>query len=167
MNSKPAHAVEIVLQPGDFYFGDSATRIKTLLGSCVSITMWHPQRLIGGMCHYMLPSRPTRIGPLNGKYADEAFELFAREARRHQTQLSEYQIKLFGAGHMFPDHLAKAGINICGNNIDAAEKFVAQHKLKLTSQDVGRAGHRTIIFEVWSGNVWVRHQAFGVQKKCL
>ena len=46
---KPDHVIEIFLQPGDFYFGGADTRIRTILGSCVSITMWHPTRLIGGM----------------------------------------------------------------------------------------------------------------------
>ena len=164
MNSKPANAIDVVLQPGDFYFGNSATRIKTLVGSCVSVTMWHPQRLIGGMCHYMLPSRPRRTGPLEGKYADEAFELFIRETRRHRTHLSEYQIKLFGGGHMFPEHSANTGINICNSNIAAAENFIAKHGLTLTSHDVGSLGHRMIIFDVWNGNVWVRRQTLDTLK---
>ena len=54
---KPPHVIEIFLQPGDFYFGDKDTRIRTILGSCVSITLWHPTRLIGGMCHFLLPFR--------------------------------------------------------------------------------------------------------------
>ena len=46
---KPADAIEIFLHPGEFYFGDRHTRIRTLLGSCVSIILWHPRLLIGGM----------------------------------------------------------------------------------------------------------------------
>ncbi|MBL8511280.1 MAG: chemotaxis protein CheD, partial [Betaproteobacteria bacterium] len=55
--SDTSFVMDIFLQPGEFYFGDADTRIRTLLGSCVSITMWHPTRRIGGMCHYMLPTR--------------------------------------------------------------------------------------------------------------
>ena len=47
----------VFLHPGECYFGGGPTRIATLLGSCVSITVWHPRLLVGGMCHYMLPSR--------------------------------------------------------------------------------------------------------------
>lgn len=46
----------VTLQPGEFHFGGANTRIQTLLGSCVAITLWHPIRRIGGMCHYMLPA---------------------------------------------------------------------------------------------------------------
>lgn len=174
MKTRPTDAIDVVLQPGDFYFGTSATRIKTLLGSCVSITLWHPQKLIGGMCHYMLPTRSLATEPfsqipeeeLEGKYAEEAFELFARAAQRHRTRLSEYQIKLFGGGHMFPGQKAPGGLNVCKKNIEAAEYFLTANNLKLISKDVGMIGHRVIIFDIWNGNVWVRHQTLGDIKKC-
>ena len=67
---------EVFLQPGGFYFGGGRTRISTLLGSCISITLWHPARRIGGMCHFMLPTRGQPAGaPLDGRYADEALAL--------------------------------------------------------------------------------------------
>jgi len=37
----------VVLAAGDFHFGGGRTRISTLLGSCVSLTLWHPRRRIG------------------------------------------------------------------------------------------------------------------------
>lgn len=49
--------LDIFLQPGEWYFGEGNTRVRTTLGSCVAIVLWHPVRRIGGMCHYMLPSR--------------------------------------------------------------------------------------------------------------
>jgi len=58
----PAH--EIVLHPGDWWFGGGDTRARTVLGSCIAITLWHPQLRVGGMCHYMLPQR---VAPGSGK----------------------------------------------------------------------------------------------------
>lgn len=156
---KPNHIIDINLQPGDFYFGGPATRIRTLLGSCIAITMWHPQRFIGGMCHYMLPSRSCRHEPLQGKYADEAMELFIQQARRHKTHLKEYQIKVFGGGNMFPEYTLRHRHSVSEKNIVAAQQLLAQHHLTPLSQDVGLTGHRNIVFEVWSGNVWVRYQS--------
>ena len=60
------HAVEIFLQPGDFYFGDENTRLRSLLGSCVSITMWHPTKLIGGMCPLHAAFPGEYIGDFSG-----------------------------------------------------------------------------------------------------
>ena len=85
---KPPHVIEIFLNPGEFYFGDRDVRIRTILGSCVSITLWHPKLLIGGMCHYMLPSRQGReTKRADGKYADEALGLLFEEIRRGGTAL--------------------------------------------------------------------------------
>lgn len=156
---KPDRITEVYLQPGDFYFGGASTLIRTLLGSCVSITMWHPTRLIGGMCHYMLPCRPKKTDDLQGKYADEAIELFLQEAARHKTSPSEYQIKIFGGGHMFPERTPDFNDSVSSRNVRAAEMLLARHKLDLVSRHVGLSGHRNIAFEVWSGHVWVKHQA--------
>jgi chemotaxis protein CheD len=53
----PLNPLDIFLRPGDCYFGGQNTSIRTVLGSCVSMTFWHPQLRVGGMCHYMLPKR--------------------------------------------------------------------------------------------------------------
>ncbi len=155
---KPAHVIEIFLQPGEFYFGDRHTRIRTLLGSCVSITMWHPKLLIGGMCHYLLPSRGKgHSGGLDGRYADEAMELFEREIAQNRTRPADYQVKLFGGGNMFPWMAKGKGCaDISGKNVLAAKLMATRHGFQVKAEDVGGDGHRQIIFDVWSGHVWVR-----------
>lgn len=163
----PPGTIEINLQPGEFYFGAARTRIRTLLGSCIAITMWHPRRLIGGMCHYMLPSRPSRGHTLEGKYAEEAMELFIQKAEQNNTRLKEYEIKIFGGGHMFPEQTLRHKNSVSEKNIEAAHRILAQHDLAPTSQDVGLTGHRHIIFDVWNGNVWVRYQPQSEIKKHL
>lgn len=155
MMRKPPDTQEIYLQPGDFYFGTGNTRVITLLGSCVAITMWHPKRLIGGMCHYLLPARRQRTTVLSGKYADEAMEMFLLEISRYKSRPDEYQVKLFGGGEMFSQATA---VNVSAKNIEAAYRLLAKYNIEPVTQDVGSAGHRQIIFDMWSGNVWVRYQ---------
>lgn len=72
-----SHAIDIFLQPGEFYFGDRETRLRTILGSCVAITLWHPRLRIGGMCHYLLPMRRGHHdeAELDGRYADDSLTL--------------------------------------------------------------------------------------------
>ncbi|MET0125394.1 MAG: chemoreceptor glutamine deamidase CheD [Pseudomonas caspiana] len=150
---------EVFLAPGDFHFATSPTRIRTILGSCVGITLWHPTRKIGAMCHFMLPSRTHRCGVLNGKYADEAIELFIEQAKAHRTAPEDYQLKLFGGGEMFPDH--KRGVHysdVARMNISAALELADSHNLDLIAQDMGSTGYRNVIFELSNGHVWVRHK---------
>lgn len=154
----PPGAIEITLQPGEFYFGDASTRIRTLLGSCVSITMWHPSRLIGGMCHYMTPSRHKPSKQLDGRYADEAMTLFLHAAARHRTRPEEYQVKLFGGGNMFPGVLNNQGnADVAQRNVATAQTLITHHHMHLAAQDTGLSGHRVVIFDIWNGHVWVQH----------
>lgn len=149
----------VYLAPGDFHFAEGPTRISTVLGSCIAATMWHPQRRLGAMCHFMLPSRRKRGSSLNGKYADEAFELFIREAQAHHTLPGDYQVKLFGGGEMFPQYSKNTAITaVADMNIDAALHLAEQYQLNLAAQDIGHTGHRNIIFDTWSGHVWVKHK---------
>jgi len=154
---KPPHIVEVFLQPGEWYFGDRQTRVRTLLGSCVSITLWHPGLLIGGMCHYMLPERFARrpSGP-DGKYADEAFWLLLREVEKSGAALHEYEVKLFGGGNMFPATQRCEKEHIGRKNADFGRHLLHRHGLRPKAADLGGNGHRTVLFDIWSGHVWVR-----------
>ena len=152
-----AHFRTVVLGPGDFHFGQGRTRISTLLGSCVSITLWHPRRHIGGMCHYMLCQRPQTEGgqaTLDGRYAAEAFELFLRHVERAGTRPAEYEAKLFGGANMFGQK-PEAKLDIGGRNIDAAHRFLAAQHIAVMAEHIGGSGRRKLHFDVWSGDVWL------------
>ena len=161
---KPAHIHEVVLQPGDFHFGDENTRIRTLLGSCVSITMWHPAKKIGGMCHYMLPSRNVKqIETLDGRYADEAIIMLFQEAVRYNTNPKDYIVKVFGAGNMFPylDKRIHKKNHVDHNsvprkNAEIIYTLASSYGFAIEAHDLGGEGHRNIIFDIWNGHVWVK-----------
>jgi len=160
MRRTPEDCLEIFLQPGEFYFGDHATRIRTVLGSCVAITMWHPELRIGGMCHYMLPRRPRNAipgAPLDGRYADEAMKLFLRELRGSRTSAADYQVKLFGGGQMFPARTGSGHMaSVSERNVIYGRAAIADGGFRLAAQDLGGFGHRNVILDLWSGDVWVR-----------
>lgn len=160
--------IEIFLNPGEFFFGDEDTRIRTVLGSCVAITMWHPLRKIGGMAHYLLPSRYAHPADnaLDGRYADEAMRLFLIEIRRAHLHPSEFEVKLFGGGSMFSEYERPDGerrtahmLDVPAKNVTAGRELVQRHGFKLIAEHLGGAGHRNVIFDVWSGDVWIRHRA--------
>ncbi len=159
----PEHILEIFLMPGDFYWGDASTRIRTILGSCISICLWHPVKKEGGMCHYMLPSRNAKLNAgeskLNGKYGDEAWELFLREINKNKTKPSEYLVKLFGGSNMFTaNERSLRDVGMGDKNIEFARKIVSEYKLNLVSENLGGNRPRRIHFDMWSGNVWLRRQ---------
>jgi len=168
---KPPHVMEIFLQPGDCWFGDERTRIRTLLGSCVAITLWHPQRRIGGMCHFMLPSRSRPAGAAaDGRYADEAMEVLLREIHQAGTAPREFEAKLFGGGRMFHhpycDGKPCYAMQVHDRNVSAGQSLVACHGFRLKAEHLGGQGHRQVIFDIWSGHVWMKHTPLPAALRC-
>ncbi|MCB1199054.1 MAG: chemotaxis protein CheD [Leptospiraceae bacterium] len=164
----PDFIIEIFLQPAEFYWGDSDTRIKTLLGSCVAICIWHPKLKIGGMSHCLLPSRMNDMKPpseLSGRYIDEAMELFINEISKAGVKTQEFNVKLFGGGDMFKDIWKASGQTVGQRNIEMAHQMIAKYGMKILAENVGGQGHRNIIFDLWSGDVWMRQGIPGGVKK--
>jgi chemotaxis protein CheD len=151
---------DVLLNPGDFCFAEAGTRIRTLLGSCVSITMWHPRLFGGGMCHYVIAHRHRSVGAqeLSGRYADEAVQLFLRQIRRYRTHPAEYEVKMFGGGNQFPDagH-GRRPMNIPQENVERGLHLLAQHGFTLSASHLGGIGPRNLVFDVATGEVWLKH----------
>ena len=166
---------EIYLQPGDWHFGSGNTRVRTLLGSCVAIAVWHPRLRVGGLCHFMLPTRnayarhghpPHGQGGhgahLDGRYADEAMYLFLRSMHAAGARPQEFDAKLFGGGRMFGGEGAAGDVPY--RNIAAARALVQQHGMRLRAEHLGGQGHRNLVFELWSGDAYLRFWGQGAEQ---
>ena len=165
-------APHLVIYPGEFFFGEGAGRVQTLLGSCVGATFWHPQRRLGGLCHYLLPNRIEGLAsrPLDARYGDEALELIHSAVLRKATYSSDYVVKLFGGGDMFPlldlSGAATGDTMLIGErNVAVGRKFLGEHGFILSAQDVGGSGYRVISLDLQTGDVSVRYRAVGPDKE--
>ena len=149
---------EVYLRPGEFCFGEGNLRITTLLGSCISIILWHPALAHGGMCHYMMPSRNQARGnlALDGKYAEEAMELFMNELGKRHTLPTQYQVNVYGGGNMFDERTSNK-VNIGTQNIEMAHHLLDKFGFELAYEHLGSFGHRKIAFDVWNGEVRLVH----------
>lgn len=159
----------ITLMPGDWYFGDKPVRIRTLLGSCVAIVLWHPKRKLAGMCHYVLPERKYQQGTkLDGRYANEAVKLFAQEMARYGTRPSEYRVSLYGAANMFRHYagscvdnggsthaLCEGCLSVACRNRIAAYRETGLLHLQVVEVDMGGCAHRVIELDAVSGTITV------------
>jgi chemotaxis protein CheD len=155
--SHASKLMDVFLQPGESFVGDAGFRIRTLLGSCVSITLWHPGKRIGGMSHFLLATRGHRkMLELDGRYGDEAVWLMLREMSRAGVNTAECEAKIFGGGNMFPQHSKVPSANVGQNNGDAARKLLQAYRIPIISESLFGVGHRQVIFDVGNGHVWSR-----------
>ncbi|MCI0994667.1 chemotaxis protein CheD [Pseudomonas corrugata] len=153
-----ARVIEYFLQPGDVAFGGRQMRLCTVLGSCVALVFWHPQRLLGGMCHYMLPRRGRRdVGSLNGRYAVDALALLFECIHRTGARPDQFEVSLFGGADMFPGVKRCNDIGIGQQNIDAARSLIQAHGLQCRVYHVGGRGHRHLVFDVGTGRLQLHH----------
>lgn len=153
--------IDIFLQPGEFFVADADYQIRTMLGSCVSITLWHPFARVGAMSHFLLPTRgvPDRSDGLDARYGDEAMELMVGELKQLGIAVGQCQGKVFGGGNMFPDHLRSGGVHVGQRNGEAALELLNRHGVPILSESLFGIGHRQIIFDVRNGDVWCHQVA--------
>ncbi|WP_198420755.1 chemotaxis protein CheD [Massilia atriviolacea] len=149
-----ASVIDIFLQPGDFFVGDAEFRVRTLLGSCVSITLWQPDARIGAMSHFLLPGRSKGAQP-DARYGNDALDLMLSGLRAQGVQASDCQAKLFGGGNMFPSRRSERPAIGMQNGAEA-RALLAAHAIPLLSACLYGVGHRQIIFDIASGDVWSR-----------
>ena len=158
---------EIFLKPGEYAVGDASCRIRTVLGSCISIALWCGAARIGAMSHCLLPTR-GRAGverlrglellELDASYADEALRLMLHALERRHVQAAQCSAKIFGGGSMFPAHQG-AGVPVGRRNGEAARGLLQACGIQVASESLFGDGHRQVVFDVASGDVWARQLA--------
>jgi chemotaxis protein CheD len=153
--------IDIFLQPGEFFVADAEYQMRTMLGSCVSITLWHPHKRIGAMSHFLLPTRgiSDHSAGLDARYGDEAMELMVQDLRKEGVVVSQCQGKVFGGGNMFPDQRHSSAINVGLRNGEAALELLNRHGVPILSESLFGIGHRQIIFDIRNGDVWCHQVA--------
>ena len=182
----------VTLWQGDLYFGESPGIIATLLGSCVAVTLWHPHKHIGGMCHVVVPqvidknynnrcssgseekikqesiSNVTPSGHSgSGLFRNpiSAAGKFMEYIVRHGTQPSEYEVGMYGGGNMFPGIYDVSDNQVGRRNIEKMQEIMHASGFILSEFHVGGNTFRKVTLNLGSGEVIVSgHDVRGVDE---
>lgn len=148
----------INLQPGEVYFShevkiDNLNKIKTILGSCVSVTVWHSGSKVAGMCHYLLAQKSGTIKATQVmqkyRYGEEALDyLLKKMVLLHP--LNEYELALFGGSNMYP---SLACPSIGQVNVMFAQGWAKKNQLHFNKQDVLGNDCRSVTLNLTTGNI--------------
>jgi chemotaxis protein CheD len=138
--------------PGEYYITQRDMMIVTVLGSCVSACMRDPVAKVGGMNHFMLPSRDSE-GPLSasaryGAYAMEVLinKLFALGAKRERLEA-----KVFGAARVLP------GMSDIGErNAAFAIGYLKRESIRVLAEDLRSTEPCKIYFFAQTGRVLLK-----------
>jgi chemotaxis protein CheD len=152
------HLGEAQLLPiGEVYFGKAPEVIKTLLGSCVAVTVWNATHKVGGTCHYLLATTENQKEANNYKYGMYALDYLYENMIRF-SPANEFEIRLFGGGNIYPTNRK---LSIGASNISFAKAWIDKHHLSLSQEDVLGTFCRAIIFDLSNGVVTLqRYKSF-------
>lgn len=151
------HERRLTLNPGDFRFfvpmaGVEPPRLYTLLGSCVSVILWHPERRMGGMSHALLQASATQklSNAKDGRYCEDAITLFAKELMRTGTSAAQYHAYLVGGGNMFPTTNKQL---IGDRNVEVTRACLKEAGFRIRAEHVCGDAYRTVELDLNTGNV--------------
>ncbi len=152
----------VYLKAGEIFISDKPTVVKTVLGSCISVTMFNSRLRIGSICHGLLPDC-NEISCFNCacvagfRYIDGSIGKMLEELQSRGIQNDEIEVKIFGGADMFKAVRGKPSpINFGEQNIKAAFKIMGDLNLRLTASDIGGPGEREIIFVPNTGQVFLK-----------
>ena len=143
------HVWAAKLLPGEFYVSRGDEMIVTTLGSCVAACIRDPKRGVGGMNHFMLPTRggdpeswvddPVNLAT---RYGNNAMEQLINRILKLGARRQDLEVKLFGGGRV----LKGVTTDIGQRNIEFAMEYCATESLRLISRDLGGAYPRKVQF---------------------
>lgn len=152
------------LKPGEICFAREPSVIRTVLGSCVTVTMLCRRLGAAAACHPVLPfchedhsCRPRNCHQKN-KYVECVIPEMLRMFQELGGRKDELEVKLFGGANMFVHNntTQREILHVGSKNVSMARQKIAEAELELKSFDVGGNQGRKIFFDTSSGDVWVR-----------
>jgi chemotaxis protein CheD len=128
--------------------------VYTVLGSCVSVTFFHPPRRLGGIFHALLPraDSPAAASQDPYRHVDSAVATLWRRLRGLGAQPLSTQCKVFGGANA----LTTADAHFGQTNALAAFEALATLGLRVVASQVGGPSGYRLVFVSHTGEVYVQ-----------
>ncbi|ANA40731.1 MULTISPECIES: chemotaxis protein CheD [Geobacter] len=151
MTTRHPKLPHIYLKPGEFHFATKPTVVTTVLGSCVSVTMFDVFSRAAAICHALLPDGPRDDA---FRYVDSSiFRMLEMFMSRGITP-RQLQVKLFGGSDMLGATASRPGVG--SRNVDIAHQVLASEGLEVVAADVGGTRGRKLFFYTHTGEVLLK-----------
>ena len=156
----------ITLKPAEMFVTERPTIVRTVLGSCVAVTMFAQRLGVSAICHALLPENvssaevhETHEIERNSiyKYVNSVIPLMVKRLREYGVDPSELEVKLFGGADMMINEQAETRFRPVGkSNIDAVVQSMKKYNLQIKVSDVGGTLGRKILFYTHTGEVLLK-----------
>lgn len=144
---------------GEVALGTAEDELRTVLGSCVAVTLWHPERRIGVMSHVLLPRQQHApgYGSSSGgdaRYASGSLQKMLGLLRTKGIPPADCICKIFGGARVFAGNSHGVG----SANVRELRRLLDRAGVHVSNESVEGTGHRLLRFVIATGDVWVRHR---------
>ena len=154
MDSGGSPLEKIYLKPGELVVAEAPVMVTTVLGSCISVTMFQPTTGVAAICHGMLPNGGKSE---SFKYVDSAIRYMVRYFDSLKISRGEIQVKLFGGADMFTSTQPSVrNLTVGWQNISVAIRCLEEYGLILAASDVGGKRGRKLVFKSDTGFVYIK-----------
>jgi chemotaxis protein CheD len=153
----------IILKPGEGYAGEKPSIVSTVLGSCVSVTMFCRNGRFGAICHSLLPEAASGTAGNEFRYVDSSMYAMLLHFDRRGVPREELEVKLFGGSDLLGCG-SGSGKTVGRQNIETALGIIASERLALLASDVGGDQGRKLFFKPHTGEVFVKRLSRGLPK---
>jgi chemotaxis protein CheD len=125
--------------------------LKTTLGSCVGIILYHEGKGVHGLAHIMLPEQ-IKKDPAVGKYADTAIPELVKQMELKGAARRQLKAFLVGGANMFEfacktDNAGKKGMTLIGDkNVESVKKVLESLEIPVVFEETGGNSGRTVVF---------------------
>ncbi len=139
---------------GDVHWADKNTLITTILGSCISICVWHPEAQIGGMCHFKLSGKKyIPSTEANHGYGYDAIQYLVNKINSSGFNKDDFIISIYGGSSILPASSNLDKSNIGEKNSLYAKNELNRLKFKISHEDIGGKKGRKLRFNLNTGEV--------------
>jgi chemotaxis protein CheD len=126
------------------------------LGSCVAILLWDEQVRVAGMAHVLLPEpRTSTTDHPPAKYATSAVPHLLAEMEKEGARRPRMTARLVGGASMFRALITGSMLQTGERNIAATRAALAEFRIPITGEEVGKEHGRSVRFHVADGRVVV------------
>jgi chemotaxis protein CheD len=138
----------VFLSPGEVIWVAEPTLVTTVLGSCVSVTLWDKERRIGGLNHFVLPK-----GGDSSRYGETAMLELLEGMLALGAHLRSLEAKVFGGAAVLP----VGGEGTVGtSNVAFALGELARRGIPIAGRRTGGERGRLLMFNSKTGDAFVR-----------
>ncbi len=145
---------EYFLNPGELVFSKKPVVLKTILGSCVGVTIYNKSTKWGGMCHYLLPESPSDEQS-NSKYGNIAiYTLLYKFIKQNDAKREDLVASIIGGAFIIFDE--KEIFFIGDRNIDIATNILRKEKIFIKQMYTGGDHGKKVYFNTQSNKLIVQ-----------